>query len=85
VNSDGVDFRLLEPLWLAIGLFVLIPAVWGVTVVFLGRFLTRPGTLYPDPPARIDERRWGAVGWLVLAALTLFGLTDLLGDIDRLS
>jgi hypothetical protein len=32
VHSDGIDFRLLEPLWLAVGLFVALPAVAGVAV-----------------------------------------------------
>jgi hypothetical protein len=29
VHSDGVDFRLLKPTWFAIGLFVLLPALFG--------------------------------------------------------
>jgi hypothetical protein len=32
VHSDGVDFVLLEPLWLAIGLFLAIPAVYAATL-----------------------------------------------------
>jgi hypothetical protein len=32
VHADGVDFRLLTPLWLTIGLFVALPAVFAVTV-----------------------------------------------------
>ena len=32
VHTDGVDFHLLEPLWLTVGLFVLIPGLWGATV-----------------------------------------------------
>lgn len=32
VHADGIDFQLLEPLWLAIGLFVALPAVFAVAV-----------------------------------------------------
>jgi hypothetical protein len=32
VHSDGVDFRLLKPLWLAIGLFVALPALFAVAI-----------------------------------------------------
>jgi len=28
VHTDGVDFRLLDPLWLAVGLFVLLPTIY---------------------------------------------------------
>lgn len=32
VHSDGIDFRLLKPTWLAVGLFVALPAVFGATI-----------------------------------------------------
>lgn len=32
VTTEGIDFRLLTPLWLAIGLFVALPAVFAVAV-----------------------------------------------------
>jgi hypothetical protein len=35
VHTDGVDFRVLDPLWLTVGLFVLIPGLWGATVVIV--------------------------------------------------
>jgi hypothetical protein len=89
VNADGIDFRLLEPLWLAVGLFLLIPGAWGVTVVLLTERLLRPGTLFPTLPSQIDKRYWGAVGnvvgWLILSAITAFGLIDLARDLDRLT
>lgn len=85
VTTEGVDFRLLEPLWLAIALFVLIPAVWGASVVLLTQRLLRPGTLFGIPPAEINRVRFGAVGWLVLAGIAVAGALDLLSDIDRLA
>jgi hypothetical protein len=36
VHTDGVDFRLLEPTWLAIGLFVAIPGVYAALLTLLG-------------------------------------------------
>lgn len=35
VHADGIDFRLLEPLALTVGLFMLIPAGWAATTVVL--------------------------------------------------
>ena len=42
VHTDGVDFRLLRPLWLAIAFFVLIPAVFGFFIGPLQRALAKP-------------------------------------------
>lgn len=35
VHSDGIDFRILEPTWLAIGLFVALPALSAYSVATL--------------------------------------------------
>jgi hypothetical protein len=32
VHADGIDFRLLKPTWLAIGLFVALPAIFGAAI-----------------------------------------------------
>ena len=32
VHADGIDFNLLKPKWLAIGLFVALPGVFGVLI-----------------------------------------------------
>jgi hypothetical protein len=32
VHSDGIDFRILKPTWLAIGLFVALPGVFGILI-----------------------------------------------------
>jgi hypothetical protein len=32
IHADGIDFTLLEPTWLAIGLFVLLPGIFGVVI-----------------------------------------------------
>jgi hypothetical protein len=43
VHADGVDFTLLKPTWLAISLFVTLPALFGVAIgVAVDRF-ARPG------------------------------------------
>ena len=39
VHTDGVDFRLLEPTWLAIGLFVAIPGVYAALLTLLAERL----------------------------------------------
>ena len=89
VHADGIDFRLLEPLWLTVGLFLLIPGAWGVTVVVLTERVLESGAIHPTLPQQIDKRLWGAtgntVGWLVLAAITALGLLDLARDVARLT
>ena len=89
VRADGIDFRVLEPLWLAVGLFLLIPGAWGVTVVLLTERLLRPGTLYQKLPSQINKRYWGPIGntlgWLILTGITTIGLIDLTRDLATLT
>ena len=93
VHADGIDFRLLEPLWLTVGLFLrwlVIPGAWGEsTVVVLTERVLKSGAIHPTLPQQIDKRLWGAtgntVGWLVLAAITALGLLDLARDVARLT
>lgn len=55
VHADGIDFRLLDPLFLTVGLFILIPAGAAVTgVVLIDRFL-RPGSLQSRLPGHLVE------------------------------
>jgi len=89
VHADGIDFQLLGPLWLTVGLFLLIPGAWGVTVVVLTERLLKSGRIHPYLPHPIDKRLWGAVGntagWLLLAVITALGLLDLVRDVARLT
>lgn len=32
IHADGIDFRLLQPTWFAIGLFILLPALFGAAI-----------------------------------------------------
>jgi hypothetical protein len=32
IHSDGIDFRVLKPTWFAIGLFILLPALFGAAI-----------------------------------------------------
>jgi len=59
VHADGIDFRLLEPMWLAVALFVALPAVFAVAVAWAVEYVERQ-----DAPA-------GARRWLVPAVLPL--------------
>ena len=89
VNSDGIDFRVLDPLWLAVGLFLLLPGLWGVSVVLLTERLLQSENMFPTLPSQIDKRYWGAyggaVGWLVLTVITTLGFVDLVRDVTRLT
>jgi hypothetical protein len=82
VHTDGVDFTLLDPLWLTIGLFVLIPGLWGLTVVvvterLLAHYLT-------SLPLLVHRRYWGATGWILLVGITTIGIQNLVTDIATL-
>ena len=89
VNADGIDFRVLEPLWLAVTLFLLIPGAWGITVVLLTERLLHTRAMFPTPPTGIDDQHGGAIGnligWLTLAAVTTLGLIDLTQDLNHLA
>jgi len=53
LHSDGVDFTLLKPTWLAIGLFVTLPALFGVVI---GAAVDR--CAQPDSWTANGRRRW---------------------------
>jgi hypothetical protein len=44
VHTDGVDFRLLQPLWLTVSLFVIIPAAYGAALTVLAERWLAPGS-----------------------------------------
>jgi hypothetical protein len=63
VHTDGVDFALLEPAALAVGLTLAVPALATVIVTVLGdRWIGSGATLWQALPA--------AVGWTARAAIT---------------
>jgi hypothetical protein len=84
VHTDGVDFRLLDPLWLTVGLFVLIPGLWGATVVVATEGLMR-SDLGKGLPTRVHRRYWGAIGWMFLVAITTIGIHGLVEDVTTLT
>jgi hypothetical protein len=58
VHTDGIDFHLLDPAWLAIGLFVAIPGVYAALLAwFAGR--------------RLHENSWFSRAPLMFAAAPL--------------
>jgi hypothetical protein len=59
VHADGIDFRLLQPTWLAIGLFVALPALFGAVIAVA---VDRASAV----PASRGWRRW--IGPTVLMA-----------------
>jgi len=61
VHADGIDFNLLEPLWFAIGLFVVLPALFAIVIGTAVDRVEKPGS-------------WTATGhrrWVVPLALLL--------------
>jgi hypothetical protein len=82
VHTDGVDFRVLDPLWLTVGLFVLIPGLWGATSVLLTERVLRADI--DGLPTRVHRRYWGATGWVLLVGITTIWTRNLLTDISTL-
>ncbi|RYC13812.1 hypothetical protein [Nocardioides zhouii] len=82
VHPEGVDFTLLGPVWLTVGLFVLVPATYGplmhLAMVRLG------GT----PPGEDLAVRAPAVAWTLrafFAALSVLAFVGLVGDVQTLA
>jgi hypothetical protein len=53
VHADGVDFTLLQPTWLAIGLFVALPALFAVAMAHAVEAVSAPGSW-----TAVGRRRW---------------------------
>lgn len=71
VHASGIDFRVLKPTWLAIGLFVALPGVFGTVI---GSSVDAVGK--PDSWTAQGRRRWLlpliAVGCFPFTVLFLF-------------
>jgi hypothetical protein len=50
VHTDGVDFELLKPTWLAIVLFVAIPGIYATLLTLLAERMLRPGGWWERTP-----------------------------------
>lgn len=75
IHSDGIDFRLLEPTWFAIGLFVLLPAVFGAVIGAVVDRMSEPRSVETRPAVATRRARWVLPIVLVIAfPLTLFVL-----------
>lgn len=66
IRPDGIDFTLLEPLWLAVVMFVALPAFYGVAVSLLAERFLASDSAFTGPLAWI-------AGPILLLPLGLFG------------
>ena len=83
VHSDGVDFVFLDPLWLTVGLFVLLPGAWGATVVIgIDRLAPKLRTM---PPQAVPWRWMVMAAWATVGALAVLGAVDLVDDVRELT
>jgi hypothetical protein len=69
VHADGIDFTLLKPTWFAIGLFVALPALFGVALPTSVDAVRRPNSW-----STLGRRRW----LLVVLSIGFFPATILL-------
>ena len=44
IHADGVDFTVLKPTWLAVGLFIALPALSALTIAAAVDRIGRPGS-----------------------------------------
>lgn len=92
VQTDGVDFRLLQPAWLAIALFVAIPGVYAALLTVVSEGVLRAVGLSSKGPAQgtthgATAAARSAVQWAARLALALVfaaGLLDLARDTAEL-
>ncbi len=61
LHSDGIDFHVLTPTWLAMGLFIALPFVFGACIGPVVERVGRPGSWTAE----------GRHGWVVAAALLI--------------
>jgi len=89
VEFEGIDFRLLKPLWLAIGLFVFLPGAWGATVaIATDRFTEKGNRTFKLQPLGSDEpanRAASAAAWAILGTAFILGAIELSSDIAQLT
>ena len=90
VHSDGVDFTLLKPAWLAVGLFVLLPALGAFTIAVLAERWAGVGAAAATfgPPAGTRGRGLAHARRLVpiVAGVAIVaGLVDLIVDIAEIT
>ena len=71
MHTDGVDFQVLDPVELAIGLFVLLPGVYAAALVLLSDRWLRPGSWW-------SRARPAAVAGTYLVWVLLFPLLPVL-------
>lgn len=66
IKPDGIDFTVLEPLWLAVAMFVALPAAYGyVVAILVERSFRRP----------VDKRWRGLIGLVLVLPVLPFPLT----------
>jgi hypothetical protein len=87
VEAEGIDFRVLEPLWLAIGLFVFLPGAWGATVAITTDHFMQSGSrpfnlqrLGQSPNRGASVAAWGIVG-----SIFVLGIIELVNDVAQLT
>ncbi len=93
VHTDGIDFRLLQPAWLAIALFVAIPGVYASLLTVVSERVLRAVGLSSKASSRkstlgasatdVSTAQWAARA--ALAVVFAAGLLDLVKDTAELT
>lgn len=84
VSPDGIDQRILEPRWLTVGAFIVLPAAATLTIVLIVERLGRAGprVLPPAPPrAAAVTRLVVTLAGVALTAGAAIALADAVGQV----
>jgi hypothetical protein len=85
LDPEGIDLRILEPLWLAVSGFIVLPALAGMLTAILVESLGRraPRSRHPRPAHRAVVAAQTVVTGLALLVVTAGG-TALVREVDRI-
>ena len=84
VSPDGIDQRILEPRWLTVGAFIVLPAAATLTLALIVERLVRrgPRVLPPAPPrAAAAARVLVTLGGIALTVAAAVALADAVGQV----
>jgi hypothetical protein len=84
VSPDGIDQRILEPRWLTVGAFIVLPAAATLTIALVVERLGRrgPRVLPPAPPrAAAAVRVIVTLAGIVLTVAAAVALADAVGQV----
>lgn len=79
-SDDGFEIGTIS----AATVFLLIPGLWGASVIVVTERVLHPRHL-TGLPVHVHHRYFGAIGWVLITGITMIGARDLVADISTLT